>query len=356
MSRLLAAVSPHGFGHLAQAATVLNALWRKRPDIERVVRTAVPEAVVRERIEGDFRYCHAADDFGMAQHSALAVDVAASAARYRAAHTDWRGRVAATARELEQLAPDGVLADVPYLTLAGAAEAGIPALAMCCLNWADIYGHYCADLPESGPILAQMQAAYGSAHAFLRTEPAMPMSWLPNARDIGPIMAPGQNRRAAIDAAHGTAGLQLVLVAWGGLHLRLPLAQWPASPAVRYIVPREWRVERADCLTMEAIALPFTDLVASVDLLITKPGYGSFTEAAGSGVPVLYVPRDDWPESPYLEAWLQQQGRCRRVSAEALSAGRFQEPLEALLAAGRHRPVKASGVAGAVEAIEALVS
>ena len=39
---------------------------------------------------------------------------------------------------LRRLAPDLVLTDVAYLPLAGAAQAGIPALSMCSLTWADL--------------------------------------------------------------------------------------------------------------------------------------------------------------------------------------------------------------------------
>ena len=72
----------------------------------------------------------------------------------------------------------------------------------------------------------------------------------------------------------------------------------------------------------------FSDLLASSDALICKPGYGSFVEAASCGVPVLYVNRADWPEAPALIAWLQQHGLCREVSRDALEQGKIAEALE----------------------------
>ena len=55
---------------------------------------------------------------------------------------------------------DIVLADVPYLTLAAASRASIPAAALCSLNWADIYRHYFNNRTEAGKILAEMESAY----------------------------------------------------------------------------------------------------------------------------------------------------------------------------------------------------
>ena len=95
--RLLAAISGHGFGHLAQSAPVLNRLRAAVPKFEITVRSALPYEVLARRIEGPFTHQHQADDFGMVMHDALRVDVTASAEKYRAWHDDWPRRVAAAA-------------------------------------------------------------------------------------------------------------------------------------------------------------------------------------------------------------------------------------------------------------------
>jgi hypothetical protein len=53
-------------------------------------------------------------------------------------------RVDREARLLAELQPDLVLSDVAYLPLAGAARAGIPSVAMCSLNWAELFAHFFA--------------------------------------------------------------------------------------------------------------------------------------------------------------------------------------------------------------------
>jgi hypothetical protein len=65
-------------------------------------------------------------------------------------------------------------------------------------------------------------------------------------------------------------------------------------------------------------------------VLLCKPGYGSFVEAACSGTPVLYVNRPDWPEAPDLVEWLQQHGVCREVSREQLESGDIAQDLSGL--------------------------
>jgi UDP-N-acetylglucosamine:LPS N-acetylglucosamine transferase len=39
--------------------------------------------------------------------------------------------------------------------------------------------------------------------------------------------------------------------------------------------------------------MPFVEIVASADIVITKAGYGIITEVAAAGVPALFIRRDD---------------------------------------------------------------
>jgi hypothetical protein len=357
MPHLLAAISAHGYGHLAQTAPVLNVLREHIPDLQLTVRCGLPREVLARRIAEPFVHQAVADDFGMVMHSALEVDTAASAARYGAFHADWARRVDGVARELERTAPDVILADIPYLTLAAAARVGIPAVAMCCLNWADIYRYFCGALPEAARIQDDMLAAYNGAQVFLRSEPAMPMADLDNAQDIGPLAMVGRSQRAAIDERmHLAAGERLVLVAMGGIAFRPPLENWPVVPGVRYVMQRDWHAARSDTLVLEGMDISFSDVLASCDAVLTKPGYGTFAEAACAGVPLLYVPRVDWPEEPWLVRWLEGQLPCDAVPRDELAQGGFLPRLHALWQAPKPAPRAAEGVAQAVTALLARLA
>ena len=341
---LLADISFHGFGHLAQTAPVLNALRRRVPGLRLTVRSGAPRPLLASRIEGPFDHIPQATDFGMRMESALAVRVEESARAYAVFHRDWEQKVERGAKRLAGLAPDLVFANVSYLALAEAARAGIPAAAMCSLNWADIYRHYCRDYPGAAEIHRQMLEAYNSAACFLRLQPGMPMADLRRAEPLGTVARRGADRRAEIDARLDLEpGDKLVLVALGGIPTRLPLEDWPRLPGVRWLVEDAWQVRHPDAVSLEALSLHFVDLLCSCDALITKPGYGSFAEAAANGVPVLYVPRRDWPEEPWLVDWLRTHGRCREIPADDLAQGRLGQTLEELVAMPAGVPVPADG-------------
>ena len=345
--RLFADISSHGFGHLAQTAPVLNALRQRLPGLQLTIRCGLPRERVARRIAGEFTHLAEASDFGLVMKSALDVDVPASLAAYREFHANWETRVAREAEQLATIAPDLVLSNVSYLTLAGARQANIPALAMCSLNWAGIAAPYFRDAPEFAAIHAQMLAAYRGADAFLRLTPGMDMPELGKVVIVGPVAQPGDNKRHLLPR-----DTDLVLVAMGGVGKKLPL-NWPMLPDVTWIIAQDSGLERTDVLTIESTGLSVSDLIASVDCVITKAGYGTFVEAAASGTPLLYVARPDWPEEAALATWHGTVSKSARISRAHFEQGSFGEMLEHLMSARRPRPIELSGIAQAADLIAA---
>lgn len=340
---LLACISHHGRGHLAQTAPVLNTLYARQPGLLLTVRSALPREVLAGRIRAPFRHDPRPADCGFVMHDALRVDVEASLAAHLAFHADWSARVAAEAQALRQAGVDVVLSNIAYLPLAAAHSAGLPAVALCSLNWLDIFRHYLGERPQARAILAEMQAAYANATVFLKPTPAMPMADLPNSRCIAPIAELGQRRRVELARRLGLEeDARVVLMGMGGIGYRLPGLDWASGGRIRWLVPDDWpsgpRVHR-----FATTGMPFTDLLASCDAVVTKPGYGTFVEAAAARVPVAYLPRRDWPETPWLTQWLARHARAAEIDETALQAGLAEETLERLWAEPSPPPVCYTG-------------
>lgn len=354
---LYVALSGHGFGHLAQVAPVLNA-WRRRwPAARLTLQSALPEAALRQRIDGPFECVALAADFGMVMVDALQAKIPESLAAYRDFHAEWERRLAEQEGALRAAEPDGVLADVPYLTLAAAQRLRIPALALCSLNWADILAGYCSSIPDLAELRKPMLSAYNSARAFLQPAPSMPMPDLNNVQKLGPIAAVGRNRRAEIDRRLGLREREIVvLMGLGGTSQRTPGCSGHASKGGRISTPPNWAVSRPDMLDWGVLEdCSMVDLIRSCDVLFTKPGYGAFTEAACNGARALYVARDDWPEEPWLSRWLMEHGNAVKVGRSRLDSGDLADALRLLLEQPAKPPVEPGGIAEAVGWLERLL-
>ena len=357
MKRLYVAISHHGYGHLAQTAPVLSALADLQPDLDLIVRSALPIEILKRRIGVRFRHIDLASDCNFVMHDSVRLDLPASLAAYQAFHAGWERRVVAEAAELERLGVDLVFSNVGYLPLAAAQSVGVPSLAMCSLNWADIFEHYLGREPGISGILAAMKTAYAGTGAFLRPTPSMPMADLSQAETIQPIAQVGVNCRALLNERLNLRPTdQLVLVGLGGIPHRLPVQVWPDLPGTVYLFPDSWGISRYGLFGFEKAGLSYADLLASVDTLITKPGYGSFVEATASGVPVLTLPRPDWPETPCLMTWLERYGRVLEISAETLESGRLADPLERLWSIPEKPLPEMKGAAEAARIISASLA
>jgi hypothetical protein len=174
----------------------------------------------------------------------------------------------------------------------------------------------------------------------------MAMADFPNRVMIGPIAELGHNRRDEIDIRLGLAREEkLVLISLGGIASRLPIETWPRLPGVRWLVQADWHVAHPDAATIESLAMDFGDILASSDALLCKPGYGSFVEAACSGVPVLYVRRPDWPETRCLTEWLGHHGSAREITRQQAETGVLGDDLQAVWDAIHPAPPLPSGAA-----------
>jgi hypothetical protein len=348
---LFVALSSHGFGHLAQVAPVLNELRQHLPDLRLTLQSSLPAAVLSSRIAGALEYISEASDFGLLMTNAMDVEPAESLAAYRAFHAQWDAHLAHQETLLAGLKPDAVLADVPYLPLAAASRLGIPAVALCSLNWADVLKSYCSTAPDLVSLRGTMLDAYNSASVFLCPAPSMSMPDLVNVKAIGTIAAIGQERRTRVNTCLELSGEEiLVLVGLGGITFRLPMECWPEIPGVRWLVSATCGVKRSDILYRESVTeLTFIDLLCTCDALLTKSGYGSFTEAVCNGKPVMYVKRHDWPEEPGLSRWLTEYGNAVEIDRERLKSGDLWEPLQRLLAQPRKPTLFPSGIAMAVD-------
>jgi len=354
---LFVAVTAHGYGHLAQVAPVVTELKRRFPKLEISLQGNIAPAFAKARLPAGYHQIPSAADVPLPMDGPLTTRWVEGLADYLAFDLDYPAHQAQQRRLFEQARPDLVLADIPWLPLDVARSMGIPCAGLCSLSWYDILIESPVGDQLPTALAQRMQAAYRGADLFLRPAPSMPMSWLPNGRDIGPIAQP--RRRDPLRLRERVArpdSERLVLMQFGGTG-RLRLGGGPQlMDGVHLLSPdADAGLGRDDLTLIDADGNSVLEVLASCDALITKPGYGTFAEAACNGIPVLSVERRDWPESRWLLDWLADQVPVREISASDFAAGQIREPLAELLAEGVGEPVAPTGVAEAADLLIGLL-
>ena len=353
MPHLFLAVTAHGFGHLAQSAPVVEALALRVPGLRVTLQSDIDPAFARQRLPPGFRQLREATDPGFLMDGPLVTRWAESLTAYQDFAADYERHLERELAILRDAAPDLVIADIPWLPLEAAGRLGIPAVGLCSFTWYDILRECpVADRVPAG-LLAHLRRVYGGTDLHIRPEPAMAMEWLPGARTVGPIAARWPDRRVELGRRLGCPpDRPLALMQFGGFEGLSPLAQWPETEQVHWLVGDLGGRRRRDATELGALGLDMREVLGSVRLILGKPGYGTYAEAACNGAAMLHLPRPDWPETPALDAWLRTRVPTLELSLADLKAGRVAEPIATLLAAGRPVPSEPTGIAEAADLLE----
>jgi len=97
----------------------------------------------------------------------------------------------------------------------------------------------------------------------------------------------------------------------------------------------------------------FSDVLASSDVVITKPGYGILSDCVANARPIIYAEREDFIEYPMLERELKRFLRNVHIPQADLYAGRLGPALAAIESATEPREILPRG--GAEKAVKTLI-
>lgn len=359
MPLLWCSISGHGFGHAAQVAPVLNALGRLVPDLRVILRTSVPESFFRVRLTIPYDYRPAQQDIGCIQQGPLHIDVPGTWKALTEFHATWEQRVEADAGLMTTLAPDLCLSDISYLAFAAAHRAGVRSLALASLAWDEIMEGFvesgtAAQEPQEG-LIAQMRHCYGLAAGLIRLAPAMPLRAFPAPHDVGAIVEPIEAETQRLrERLHATDDERIVLVGFGGISLTsLPYAQMERMDGYRFLVDGSLPQAFTRLHSAQDLGMRFMTLLASCDLVMTKPGYSTIVEAVDKRKPVLYVRRYNFGDEQSIVDYLHRHGRGLELSLADFDRGAWRAPLDRLTGETAAHPLPTPPATG-TEAAAAL--
>ncbi len=331
MPLIWCSISAHGYGHAAQVVPVLNELGRRVRDLRVILRTLVPAGFFEPRLAVPWELRPAQQDVGCIQNGPLEIDVPGTWTAHRTFHTDWQAKVQEEARQIRAASPKLVLSDISHLGIAAGAAIGCPTVGLCSLSW-DMVLEMLQDRAngEQAALIDQIRDAYARAELFLRVTPGLSMTAFPKLIDIGPIAEPGQPQPERLRQAMGARESdRIVLVGFGGIPLKhLPFARMETMPHTRFVVdgPIPHGLSRIRSLT--GLNLPFKTVLASVDLIMTKPGYGTIVEAVALRKPVVYVRRFNFADEQSLVDYLHRHGQGAELTRPEFTAGVWADVLE----------------------------
>jgi hypothetical protein len=335
-------ISGHGFGHASREIEIINALRDRRPDVPVVVRTGARRWIFDLTLRAPVDFQQTECDTGVVQVDSLRLDEAETVRRAAAFYSDFEARVAAERDLLRSMHAALVVGDVPPLAFASADAAGVPSIAIANFTCAraglflrlPMWGGF--DMAPPGATRDLPLVARRSARDPMETRKAL---GLPCDRTLVLLSFGGHGLKGLSPAAFDTFGDEFVAVITG--HLEMSEA---AKDSCRGVVEFDeqglydagWRYE---------------DLVAAVDVVATKPGYGIIAECAAHETALLYTSRGHFVEYEVLVQEMPRYVRSQFIPQDALFAGDWRPYLEELLSQDRPEPADVAGASVAADLI-----
>jgi hypothetical protein len=328
-------ISGHGFGHASRDVEIINALG---PHRDVIIRSAAAPALLARTLKVPYRLLPGPCDTGIVQSSSVAHDDEATVTAARVFYATYERRVADEAALLAPLGVRLIVGDIPPLAQSVADALAVPSVAVANFTWDWIYEPHPGFTDGAPGVIDTIRSAYRRAAIALQLPFSAGFEVFPVVRRV-PLVARRPTRRRSATRAHFglPAGGRVALLSFGGYGM-------PALDLDTLDCRPEWTIVTTDRTTPrtardvifvseEAFAHDFRyeDLVAAVDVVVTKPGYGIIAECIASGTPMLYTSRGVFREYDLLVSEMPRYLRSRFIAPGDLFAGRWRAPLEALV-------------------------
>ena len=318
-----------------------------------MIRSAVSPALLARTVRVPYTLLAGPCDTGVVQASSVQHDDRATVDAAIAFYADYPRRVEDELRALRGAGVDLIVSDVPPMAFDVAAALGVPAVAIANFTWHWIYEAHPGFAERAPHVLDAIRRAYGTATLALELPFGAGFDVFPRVERVPLVARRPAQPRAATRAHFGLpAGRRAALLSFGGYGM-------PSLDLGAIDCLDDWTIVTTDRTSATAGAgaaiviaedafthgFRYEDLVAAVDVVVTKPGYGIIAECIASNTALLYTSRGAFREYDLLVAEMPKYLRCGFISQEDLFAGRWRDRLELLL--GQPEPPQTIATNGA---------
>ncbi len=335
-------ITPHGYGHAARAAAVMNAFYHALPGAIFEIYTRVPVWFFDMSNEGAFHYHELLTDIGLVQTSSMQENLPETVQRLDEFLPFRQDSIQALARQVNEQRCEMVLCDISPLGIAVAQAAGLPSILVENFTWDWIYEGYLAEEPGFAPHIAHLKDIFASAGLHICTEPACDYS-LP-ADLVTRVVS--RKPRAPVGVTRRRLGIpldaRLVTITMGGILTQYPfLPRLETAKDIVFLVPGggDAYEQRGSLVVIPHHSnLYHPDLVAASDVMVGKLGYSTLAEAYTNGIPYAYIPRERFPESAPMGQFARKSMDAVELSEKRFFSGEWLDLLPELLSRPRQQP------------------
>ncbi|MEA5523588.1 glycosyl transferase [Nodularia spumigena] len=348
---LYVAITNHGFGHATRTASVASTIQKLCPKILLIMVTTAPRWLLECYIEGDFIHRPRAFDLGVVQADSLTMDKGATLAKLRDIQKKQNSLIASEVNFIRQNRVNLILADIPFLAPLFGKAANIPCWMMSNFGWDLIYRDWGGEFITIADWISE---CYAKCDRLFRLPFHEPMSAFSNITDVG---LTGGYPRYSADQLRATWGItapreKTILLTFGGLGVQqIPYENLKHFPDWQFIIfdksapdlPNVWKISDKKYRPV--------DFMPICGRVVSKPGYGTFSETAKLDIPLVTIPRDDFAEAKFLLEGMINHNQHQILTPREFFAGNWDFLHETPQAAKQSQPLAKDGNEAIAQAV-----
>lgn len=332
MKKIAYYITPHGFGHAVRSLEVIRHLLEQEPELEIVLVSDIPEFLVEQNVGRALPFRRKRLDIGLVQKDSLRFDLEATLKAWEALYHQKETLVTEEVRFFEKEHIRGIVCDIPFLPFIAASRYGIPSVGMSNLTWDWIYEAYGRSDARWNPLVSWIREAYRHCGLFLQLPMHGDCSACPRIRDV-PLVARKAKRRP--EETRRILGMtpqqKLYLISFADLHLdEKAQKRLEKIPRTTFLYQKPLIFNLANGISLDGFELSYPDVVAAVDGVITKPGYGITADCLAHGTPIIYTDRGFFPEYEILVQDMTVHLNTVYLPSQELYAGNWEEAIQTL--------------------------
>jgi UDP:flavonoid glycosyltransferase YjiC (YdhE family) len=352
-------ISPHGFGHAARAAGVMEDLYEVDSKIRFEIFTKVPPLFFKDSLAAHYTYHSVLTDIGLAQKSPLNADLEETLQNLNNFLPFRSSRINHLAQQVSALSCDLIVCDIAPVGIVVARTVGIPSVLVENFTWDWLYKEYVGLDEKIQNHVDYLQRIFNSADYRIQTEPVC------GYQDADLLTRPVSRKiRMPAESFRRQFGIpsdkKVVLITMGGITEQYSfLDALKSQNDVSFIILGGFQsVELRDNLILlpHPTQLYHPDLVNASDAVIGKVGYGTLAEVYWAGVPFGYISRPNFRESEKLARFIKSEMQGLPILESDFYNGGWISALPKLLGLSRMQRRGPNGAHQAAVYIQALLS
>ncbi|MBM7618574.1 uncharacterized protein (TIGR00661 family) [Bacillus tianshenii] len=311
-------ISDYGYGHASRSIAIIRELLKREDQICIIVchsfaLTFMKASLLEDRV----RFREIETDVGyVLQKCTIYPDYEAVSKKMDNFINDFPGRSLKESEFLKNEKVDLLITDISPLPLYAASLLGIPTIGISNFTW---YTAYHGLVPAKQ--LKWLRKQYQLVDYFFHLGASRELNWgrkqniafLFFAREIDTMEV--QRIRKSIPV-----GKQVVFIGLGMKVDNLVEKDFPIwdSPNCHFIVSSNMKIKKTNVTVVPRNYIESQNYLAATDLIISKPGWGTISEALLAKKPLILLDRKDMQEDQVTITFLKELNRCSTIQWEEL--------------------------------------